>query len=181
MQRPVRLFTALVAASLASAALAEDAKPPATIYRWVDQNGIAHYTTDPERVPESLRGKLPLRSTVSNPLLSAQAPASVDSWIAQDRAPEPAAAGAGATGGVDTAATSRLAALDARIAELEAAISADEDLLKGQLTDPSPPASNDALKQVSARMPARLEELRKLRAEREALAPAPSPAPAPAE
>ena len=44
---------------LAAPAVADDfeeeepARP--TIYKWVDTNGIAHYTTDPERIPDSLR------------------------------------------------------------------------------------------------------------------------------
>lgn len=31
---------------------------PATIYKWVDANGIAHYTTDLGRVPRSVRGSV---------------------------------------------------------------------------------------------------------------------------
>jgi hypothetical protein len=30
----------------------------AAIYKWVDGNGIAHYTTDPERIPEELRSQI---------------------------------------------------------------------------------------------------------------------------
>jgi hypothetical protein len=29
----------------------------ATVYKWVDENGMTHYTTDPERVPRHLRGR----------------------------------------------------------------------------------------------------------------------------
>ncbi len=28
------------------------------IYKWVDANGIAHYTTDPERIPQALRNRI---------------------------------------------------------------------------------------------------------------------------
>jgi uncharacterized coiled-coil protein SlyX len=163
----------LIAIGLNGAGAAEEGAPP-TIYRWIDQNGIAHYTTDPEQLPEALRAHLPERRAVENPPLSAQAPASVDAWIGQERAPEPevamgdASAAAGVAGG-DAAST-----LDARIAELEAAIADDEELLKGDLTDASAPDSNETLKQVAARMPARIEELKRLRAEREALAPVPA-------
>ncbi|MFQ5697835.1 MAG: DUF4124 domain-containing protein [Myxococcota bacterium] len=31
----------------------------ATVYKWVDSSGIAHYTTDPAEVPSSLRGQIP--------------------------------------------------------------------------------------------------------------------------
>lgn len=31
----------------------------ATVYKWVDSSGIAHYTTDPAEVPAGLRGQIP--------------------------------------------------------------------------------------------------------------------------
>jgi hypothetical protein len=44
----------------AQAAVAEDAPAAAapTIYKWVDTNGIAHYTTELGRVPRSVRGSV---------------------------------------------------------------------------------------------------------------------------
>jgi Domain of unknown function (DUF4124) len=30
----------------------------ARIYKWVDENGIAHYTTDPDRIPSSIRDRV---------------------------------------------------------------------------------------------------------------------------
>ncbi len=36
---------------------AEDTGRP-TIYKWVDENGIAHYTTDRKRIPRNLRNKI---------------------------------------------------------------------------------------------------------------------------
>lgn len=173
-RRALPLALLFFAVCLAGAALAEDAEAPATIYRWIDQNGVAHYTTDPEYIPEALRDQLPERRAVVNPPLSAEAPESVDAWIGRDRPPEPKPVSSDAAGDPAAASGDRLQAIDARIVELEAAISADEDLLKGQLIDDSAPDSNETLKQVAARMPARIEELSKLRAEREALAPAPA-------
>ncbi len=170
------LAAACIAAPLAAPVAAEDepASPP-RIYRWVDRNGVAHYTTDPDRIPSELRGLLSEPRELTREPVSAQAPAGVDAWIIHDRVPEapapaPAEPSQGAAGAAP--AVNRLAALDARIAQLEAAISADEDLLKGQLVDPSAPDSNETLRQVADRMPARIEELEKLRAERDALAPA---------
>ena len=150
----------LLAVLLASALAAEEDAAPPRIYRWVDQNGVAHYTTDLERVPEELRDQ-PLRREE----VSASAPAAADAWIRQERIPEPPSPSANTS----APSTDRAAALDARIAELEQAIAADEELLKGQLVDDAAVQSNEALKEVAGRMPARIQELQKLKAEREAL------------
>lgn len=159
--RPTRwLALALLLAS--AAALAEESASP-RIYRWIDENGIAHYTTDLERIPEELRDQ-PLRREE----ISAQAPATVDAWVQRERIPDPPKLEA--SGPSPSDAGDRLAALNARIAELEQAIAADETLLKGDLTDATAAASNQALKEVAERMPARLAELKKLQAERDALA-----------
>jgi hypothetical protein len=162
------LWLALALCTAAAPALAESDSAPPTIYRWVDENGIAHYTTDLERVPEELRDQ-PLRRETVSP----QAPAAIDGWVRRERIPDPPAADAPSATG-PSAGSEPLSALDARIAELELAIAADEDLLKGDLTNAEAPASNEALKDVSERMPARLAELKKLQAERDALAQQPS-------
>lgn len=50
------------------AAHAEDEAAPAvapTIYKWVDENGIAHYTTDRERIPSEIRDRVESRSEVA--------------------------------------------------------------------------------------------------------------------
>ena len=157
-----------------SAAFGEEGDSAPRIYRWIDENGIAHYTTDLERVPEELRDQPLQREEVS-----AQAPAAVDAWVLHERVadaptPEAAADASLPTPGGGTPApeeNDRLRELNARIAELEQAIAADEALLKGDLTGTSAPTSNETLKEVAERMPARLEELKKLQAERDALAP----------
>jgi hypothetical protein len=50
----------LLGCAAAAGARAEEAETPAapTIYKWVDANGIAHYTTDLGRVPRSVRGSV---------------------------------------------------------------------------------------------------------------------------
>ncbi len=155
------LWLALALVTAAVPALAEEDGAPPRIYRWIDENGLAHYTTDLERVPEELRDQ-PLRREAVSP----QAPATIDGWVQRERIPDPPAPDAsGPSAGGDA-----LSALNARIAELEQAIAADEDLLKGDLTNAEAPTSNEALKEVSERMPARLAELKKLQAERDALA-----------
>lgn len=49
--------TALLALAFAGRSLAADGSPP-TIYKWVDENGIAHYTTNKKRVPRNLRNRI---------------------------------------------------------------------------------------------------------------------------
>jgi hypothetical protein len=143
-------------------ALADEAENgPPRIYRWVDENGVAHYTTQLDRVPDELREQ-PLRREE----VSAQAPAAIDGWVRRERIPEAPAPDAAPPAPGESSA---LAALNARIAELEALISADEQLLKGELVDAEAPASNAALEEVAERMPARIAELKKLQAERDAL------------
>ena len=152
------------------AAAAEDAPP--RIYRWVDENGIAHYTTDPERIPKSLRRRygLPAEPLRNEPLdAHAPAPAPVatpgagpDAWAAQEKTeatappPLPSAAPAPAPGvewregaPADVAAGppgdgsgERLSQIELRIAELSASIAADEDALSGWIGDP---AAGDAV------------------------------------
>jgi hypothetical protein len=148
--------------ALGAAASAEEGATAPHIYRWIDENGVAHYTTSLERVPEELREQ-PLRREEISP----NAPAAVDAWVQHERIPEPPKADASGPG---AGAGDRLSAIDARIAELEQAISADEQLLKGDLTDVNAPASNEALAEVAERMPERIAELKKLQAERAALA-----------
>jgi hypothetical protein len=140
----------------------EDAAQP-RIYRWVDENGIAHYTTDLENIPDELRDQ-PLRREE----VSAQAPASREAWVTSERIPEPPEPAA--TGTPPPSASDPLAALNARIAELEQAIAADETLLKGDLTGSTAATSNETLAAVAERLPERVAELKKLQAERDALA-----------
>lgn len=58
-----------IALSLAPAATrAEDEAIPAappTIYKWVDENGIAHYTVDRDRIPSEIRDRVESRSEVA--------------------------------------------------------------------------------------------------------------------
>ena len=47
----------LALAMLLLGAATASADPP-RIYKWVDSNGIAHYTTDPDRIPKALRNRI---------------------------------------------------------------------------------------------------------------------------
>jgi hypothetical protein len=99
--RPLLLALALLACGAASPArAADDEGPPPRIYRWVDENGIAHYTTDPERIPKSLRRRygLPAEPLRSEPLDArapapppAPTPAGPEAWAAQEKREAPPA------------------------------------------------------------------------------------------
>ncbi|MDJ0866500.1 MAG: hypothetical protein QNK03_10360 [Myxococcota bacterium] len=88
---------ALALALLALPLLAPaDEEEETVIYKWIDQHGIAHYTTDPERIPESIRNRVhqlrrpPPRETAGDPARSR--------WENPDRrAPAARAAPPGAT------------------------------------------------------------------------------------
>ena len=48
----------------ANAAIAQAEAP--TIFKWVDENGIAHYTTDRDRIPSAIRDRVESVATKSN-------------------------------------------------------------------------------------------------------------------
>lgn len=67
---------ACVAALLAFGAVVQAAdEDPAepTIYKWVDENGVAHYTTDRDRIPSAIRNRVE-RAAPSRPAASAPHP-----------------------------------------------------------------------------------------------------------
>jgi hypothetical protein len=201
------------AAGVAHAADEGEKAAPPRIYRWVDANGVAHYTTDEGRIPASLRRRfgLPTQPLEQKPLDArapgAEAPApqtsapvpvpvpqtsapsaGVDAWVSQERseAPPPAAAAPAApreewqegeaplppvsagTGG------DRLSQVELRIAELSAAIAADEDQLSAWIGDPAAADSIELgekpeFREIASRLPKRIQELEALQRERDAL------------
>ncbi len=133
------------------------------IYKWVDANGIAHYTTDPDRIPRALRNRIesidrsdPLPADPADPATPGAAtepapgaagspgPAVGDeTWATRDATPRPRRSRSGFDDDYDPtspeaieARAAEQEALDARIAELEAEIRKDEDVLKELITDP---------------------------------------------
>jgi hypothetical protein len=103
--RSLLLALALAASGLPGLAAAQDEPTPPRIYRWVDENGIAHYTTDVERIPKSLRRRFGLpaqplaRESLDARAPTSAAPASVapptpgrgpDAWAAQEKSAAPA-------------------------------------------------------------------------------------------
>ena len=190
--RSLLLALALALLALPGHATAADETPPPRIYRWVDENGIAHYTTDPERIPKSLRRRFGLPAQpLTAESLDAHAPGrdGPDAWAGQEKSAEPVhpaprqlepgkpATTASEPRELTTGGSpgDRLAQLELRIAELSAAIAADEDTLAAFVGDPD---QGDAVevgdtpefRTVAERLPKRFEELAALRAERDALA-----------
>lgn len=160
--RSLLLALALAASGLPGLAAAQDEPAPPRIYRWVDENGIAHYTTDAERIPKSLRRRFGLPAQpLARESLDARAPTSVvppapghgpDAWAAQEKSALPAVEAGPREGSpeelaegfsevpvlrtADASSLDRLAQLELRIAELAASIAADEDTLSAFIGNP---------------------------------------------
>ena len=155
------------------------------IYRWIDENGIVHYTTERQRIPSSLRNR------VSQPDAPNSNPASSERWVSQDRRGR-TSGDIWAEGDDDDAeldpfeagkpnanlSAEEIAALqierdnlDFRIAELEADISADEEAIKLIISNPDSggplvSGATPQFREIAERLPQRLTELRTLRTER---------------
>jgi chaperonin cofactor prefoldin len=86
---------------------AEDEPGRPTIYKWVDENGIAHYTTDRKRVPKNLRNKIrdvdEMRAEQTGPPPPPPAPTPPATGVAGG-APAPAPPSAGTPTGTASAA-----------------------------------------------------------------------------
>jgi len=173
---------------------AEDlsARDPAevkTIYRWVDENGVAHYTSDLERVPGSLRG---LASAGGVRALGARAAGpGGQEWLGRDRRIDPSEWDSGPDD--FPSARPQLSAeerreltverqaqmddIDVRIAELAADIAADEAAMKEAVRDPNRgpliAADDPQFREIALRLPGLLDELRSLQGQREAIESAP--------
>ena len=81
---------------------ADEIAPP-TIYKWIDEHGVAHYTSDYERIPESLRDRVgrlgPPDAALTRTPADASAPArrakpvrefdDGEKWAVRDRSVDP--------------------------------------------------------------------------------------------
>ena len=175
--RLLRLVTlslaALALCSFAAAPSVAASKDPPRIYRWIDADGIAHYTTDPERIPAALRERLPQPASDGAPEVRRR---STDVWAERDRPPNASDAEAigGSDFGVDEPARlARIEEIDARIGQLRQHIATDEEALKervvGAGADPMSSGDDEELRTIAARLPGLLSELRELRDERASL------------
>jgi hypothetical protein len=186
------LWAALAALAGAPPALPAEEEAPVLLYKWVDTNGIAHYTTDPERIPEELRGRLDaLRREVEpappaidpdDPWAALDPTAREEPWAVQDaRVPEAAPSEPFAETPTEAAAPGRQAerrALDERIAELEAEIRRDEDRLQVWIADPAVDpvalADDPEFREIARRLPRLQDDLEALERERAELGGAPA-------
>lgn len=181
----------------ASAVAEEEAAPTPTIYKWIDENGVAHYTTDVDRIPRSLRGHVgrrapsePQAGAHPSPTPSATGQTAIDRTTTDTPSETTTAISEPGFGrdarakttrdpsdeGDTEEALDRVSDLDAQIARLEEEIAADEGTLTALVTESSGElASGDAeadlLRDLGDRLPRLLAELEALRSEREALAP----------
>ncbi len=146
------------------------------IYRWVDTDGIAHYTTDLSRVPGSLQARAAAAST-SGPAAETPGPRhSTDVWADRDRPPEANAGEAlgEADFGVDAPERrARVLEIDGQIEGLLQEIAADEETLKQRIVGPDAnpltASADDEMRAAASRLPQLLETLRSLREERSTL------------
>ncbi len=164
---------------------AERASQTPRIYRWIDENGVTHYTTQLDRVPGALRTRAAPPPATSTGGVTRSGRAAADRWIERDRtvplddetwyedeapAPEDPAQ-------IAARQEQRAEAqfdLDLRIAELQSEIAADEEALKTLISDPSAggplaSADNPEFRTIAVRLPARLKELQALREQRASL------------
>ncbi len=178
MRAPRRILLLLLAgasfvaqAGLPRPARAEEpaAPSPVRIYKWVDENGIAHYTTRLDRIPERLRDRLrEPRSLDDRP-----GPA-VEGWARRDAAPGEVASRKAAapadreSGGAPVAADP---GLEAQIAALEREIARDQERLKELISAPpdqleAPLPELPAFREIARRLPKLQANLRLLRRQR---------------
>jgi hypothetical protein len=162
---PVRAWAvaSLVLFATAGPATSQQERTRPVIYKWVDINGIAHYTTDPDDIPSELRDRLdevrrqrptqpeepaepaqPAPLDLDDPWAEVSVEKPDDLWVVQDSLGSPDEIGSDDPFGEDPARDpaaerrrkAEQQALDQRIADLRAQISVDEELLKTWIANP---------------------------------------------
>lgn len=193
----IATWIAVVGPAPASPAHGAEEREGPRIYRWIDENGVAHYTTDRDRIPGALRGRIHRDPVVRAPRVEPRPrevepvapppPSDVEAWAARDRRgslPEDAWSEGGPEAAPESPAQiaarraeeqARISEVDDRIAELEAAVEADEEALKDLISDPEAGgplarSGDPEFRAIAERLPQRLAELRALRQERASLA-----------
>jgi hypothetical protein len=197
---PVRPWAvaALLLVATAGPAVSQEERTRPLIYKWVDTNGIAHYTTNPDDIPSALRDRLDAvrrdrGERTPEPAIDPDDPwaeVSVeepdDLWVVQDSLGTAEEISAddpfGTSPAVDRAEESRrraeLQALDQQIEQLQAQISADEEILKTWITNPdvSPvmAADDPEFREVALRLPRLHGDLAELEQKRSEMGGAPA-------
>ncbi len=151
------------------------------IYKWIDQNGISHYTTDVERIPKVLRRQLKRggsppegsEETKETKIGFNEKMASRESGFSQNARLAPSEKGP--TESVQTFVDQeRINVLDAEISALQEAITTDEEALKSLISRSEGKEIDQAghlatLRELGDRLPGSLKLLETLRAERAAI------------
>jgi hypothetical protein len=160
---------------------------PPIIYKWIDEDGIAHYTADLQRVPENVRSHVTTPGVPSRTAPSrdgpARSPDPSQRWVIEDAPPPDEDLSLPHTTGLDPqqrerapspALAAERAALDAEIADLEDRVARDEEALVELLANPDD--SEDAelpekpeFREIALRLPKLQAELRELRERRSQL------------
>jgi hypothetical protein len=155
----MRKLICVFAIALGAAPAAAGPRDP--LYTWTDAAGAVRYTTERDRIPAERREEAAV--------------------VAAGHEPQPAAASeepSSAAPPVDAAPPAspspEVAALDARIAELEQLIAADEAALGDYISDPEriEQGASSEVAAIAERLPKLQNELRELRRQREAAASA---------
>ncbi len=160
---PLLALCAALALAAPASAGARDA-----LYQWSDAAGAVRYTTQIERIPEERRSAAVVIAAGRGAARAAEKPA--EEKPASEPAPPPVDAAPPAPA---APANEKLTALDARIAELEKEIAADEAALGDYISDPERAPRQRESGEVAAiadRLPRLQDELRELRKQRDAAA-----------
>lgn len=173
------VLLALCSSAIAAAAT-EDASQP-QIFKWVDEHGIAHYTTDKKRIPRDIRRRV--QSLGDTPAVAAapspqpveelvgplpEAPDHPESWVSRNASPR--LSGEALEAREEAERSEALLALDEEIAGVEGEIALREERLIALLdTSTGDTLSEDpALRELARELPtlqADLEVLRERRVE----------------
>jgi hypothetical protein len=157
-------------AALAGAAAAGPRDP---LYQWTDAHGAVRYTSNLERIPLEQRSAAVVIAAGRAGARASEKPAA-EKPAAQEPAPQQSGAPVDSAPPASSVAPAdpKLAELDARIAELEQSIAADEAALGDYISDPDRAAKqqDSDVAAIADRLPRLQDELRVLRAQREAAA-----------
>jgi len=193
MRNPIPLCGLAACAALAGT-LAANAGPRDPLYQWTDASGAVRYTSEIERIPDAQRSSAVVVAADRSAVKAAEPPKPAPPSAAQPAPEQPPTQPAPARSAAEPAAQEpapaaapvesapppgaaaaptdpKLTAIDARIAELEQKIAADEAALGDYISDPERAAKKDDAGDVAAiadRLPKLQNELRELRKQREA-------------
>lgn len=169
----------LLLGSAASSAAPSASTAAPTIYRWVDSDGVAHFTTELARVPKALRNRAseltPAPETIEArkdlPEKSKPASAAAESGGFEERNFDFDAAADTTANGENQSPPTPMhdsSADEARIAEIERQFAQDEETIKNWLIEPGADGTQAQFEAAARRLPTLQHELETLRKRRNA-------------